>query len=169
MNTIKNKLRSLYALRAGLRIATTTALLAYPLGCVAFLILPNHLEYVGGILLALACVGFAYTLPSYIHRVGIMPQVLCLIDPTGQLDELESELRRRAQAFSYRVFSAIIVAGVFYMVVSSDMARDNVPGGWWMPTVDDHWLAILFGVVFYVLLLPLLFLAWKLPNPVLEE
>lgn len=55
------------------------------------------------------------------------------------------------------------------MVMSADMAHDNVSGGWWMPSVNDHWLPILFGVVFYVLLLPLLFLASKLPNPVLED
>ena len=38
-----------------------------------------------------------------------------------------------------------------------------------MPDPFFHWLAILFGVLFYVLLLPLFYLAWNLPTPVIDD
>lgn len=169
MNPLQQRLRSLYHHRANLRLATTTTLLAYPLGCASLLILPAQAEWVGGALLVVAVLGLIFILPSYIHRVALMPQVLQCPDHDQPLDELEVTLRRQAQAFAYRVFSLLILAGIFYMVIAADMANDDTTGSLWVPTVDDHWLAILFGVALYALMLPLFYLAWKLPQPIIND
>lgn len=168
MNSLKEKLAILYTSRSGIRIATTTALIAYPLGCIAFLLLPDRFDFIGGGLLILAFLGFAYTLPSYIQRVALMPQVLRFVDKDCQLDELEIDLRRRAQAFAYQVFSILVLGGIMYLVIASDRANSEA-SDIWMPAVDDHWLAILFGALFYALLLPLAYLAWRMPKPVVDD
>lgn len=169
MKKLKEQLTVIYASRTGIRIASTTALLAYPLGCIAMLLLPGRLEWIGGVLLVMAAISFLYTLPSYLKRVALMPHVLRFVDKDCRLDELELELRRRAQAFAYKVLSVLVLIGIMYLVIAADLARDQKPGGIWMPTVDDHWLAVLFGALFYVLLLPLAYLAWNMPKPVLDD
>ncbi|MEM9479857.1 MAG: hypothetical protein AAGA58_09420 [Verrucomicrobiota bacterium] len=169
MSAITEKLKTLYANRMGLRIASTVALLAYPIGGVLLIALPRHLEFVGGIFLAIAAFSFFYLLPSYVQRVAFLPHILRFVDKDCRLDELELDLRRRAQSFAYKVFSMLVLAGLMYLVLGADMARDANPSSFWMPTVDDHWLAILFGALFFVLLLPIAYLSWMMPEPILDD
>ncbi|MEM0897442.1 MAG: hypothetical protein AAGJ79_11215 [Verrucomicrobiota bacterium] len=169
MNAITEKLKALYANRLGLRIASTAALLAYPVGGVLLIVLPRHLEFVGGIFLAGAALSFFYLLPSYVQRVAFLPHILRFVDKDCRLDELELDLRRRAQSFAYKILSMLVLAGLMYLVLGADMARDADPSSLWMPVVDDHWLAILFGALFFVLMLPIAYLSWMMPEPVLDD
>ena len=161
-------LSTLLMSRRGIRTASLTGLISYPLGCLAMLLLPSSLEWIGGIFLGLAVLSFAYTLPSYVRRVAFLPHSLRLVDRECALDELELELRRRAQAFSFQVFSILVVAGIMYLTIASDQVNAGT-ANMWMPQVDDHWLAILFGTLLFVVLLPVTYLAWRMPEPVIDN
>jgi hypothetical protein len=151
-------IRTFFTSRLLLRIAVTTALTAYPFGCLALLLLPQSLEPIGGVLIALSIIALIMALPSYHSRIAFVPQVMRFVDESCHLDELEIELRRRSQAFAFQVFSLLSLCGITYLVIAADVVNAG-EGNLWMPRVDDHWLAILFGTLLYVLLLPLAYLA----------
>lgn len=165
---MKETLTKFFTSQPLIRAAVTTALVAYPLGCLTVLLLPKPMEFAGGILIAISVLALICSLPSYLSRIAFVPKVFHYVDGTQPLDELESELRRRSQAFAYQVFSLLALGGIMYLVVASDKVNAG-EGNFWMPRVDDHWLAILFGALIYVLLLPLAYLAWKLPAPVADD
>lgn len=162
------KLIHLFKSRTLIRAAATTALVAYPIGCFALLLLPDNWEAVGGALFMISVIGLIFALPSYLSRIAFVPQVFRFVDGTASLDELEIDFRRRSQAFAFQVFSLITLGGIMYLVIASDIVNAG-EGNLWMPRVDDHWLAILFGALIYILMLPLAYLAWKLPQPVEDD
>lgn len=165
---MKENLTKFFTSQCAIRTAVTTALVAYPLGCLAMLLLPDKWEIVGGSLIVVSAIAFICALPSSLSRIAFVPQVFRFVDGTNPLDELEAELRRRSQAFAFQVFSVLALGGIMYLVVASDRVNAG-EGNLWLPRVDDHWLAILFGALIYVLLLPLAYLAWKLPKPVVDD
>ena len=165
---VPSKLKSKYTSRAGLRASTLIALFAYPLGCVALLLLPDGLDTLGGALIFLAALAFAHTLPSYIGRIAYSRQVLGRMGDDYQLDEVELDVRRRATSFAYHVFCALVLVGIGYMIVASDMINAG-KADLWVPRIDDHWIAIALGALLYALLLPVAYLAWTMPEPSDEE
>jgi len=165
---MKEKLTSLFTSQTFIRVAVTTALIAYPLACLAMLLLPKDFVVVGGSLFGLSALATICSLPSYLSRIAFVPKVLRFVDDTARLDDMELELRRRSQAFSYQIFTILTLGVIMYFVIASDMTNAG-EGNLWLPRVDDHWLAILFGAFLYTILLPLAYLAWKLPKPVADE
>lgn len=149
------------------RAVSTTALIAYPVGGLAFICLPKHLEIIGGVFIVLSIIAFLCALPSYVVRVALQPRTFARMDSEFELDELEIDLRQRAQAFAFQAFSVLIVGSVFYMVIASDLVNAG-QASLWMPRVDDHWLAILFGTLLYIVNLPVVYLAWNMPAPVID-
>ncbi|MEO1039161.1 MAG: hypothetical protein AAFX09_06410 [Pseudomonadota bacterium] len=151
-----------------MRLATSVALIAYPLGCLIQLIFPDTSpeaglswgEGGGFALIILALFAFVIIAPSQLQRI------------TGEeakaLDEFEINLRRRAYTFAYQVFAAIVLVGILYTAIAVD-TLDSDRFTLWVPTSYDHWNAVFWGAVLYAFVLPTAYLAWTAPAPIEDE
>jgi hypothetical protein len=149
-----------------MKVATTWALVAYPLGCALRVLAPGAdgngvaLDAAGLALIVSAVVAFIVVAPSSWQRIVAEDEKL--------LDERELQQRYRAQAFGYNVFTGLAALFAFYMQVGIDLEtkKDLLI---WRPSTADHWNASIWGVLLYAFTLPTAYLAWTLPTPPEEE
>jgi hypothetical protein len=142
-----------------MRLFATAPLILYPIGCVARLLVGGRegfawieLAAFSPILLGMIC--FALIAPTYFQRINS--------DSKSKLDEYEIDLRRRAHTFAYKVFATLVLLGVLYLSVVTDAEKLS----WmWKPSTEDHWEALLWGVILYTMLLPTTYLAWTVSPP----
>ncbi|WBQ11921.1 hypothetical protein L2D00_08675 [Hyphomonadaceae bacterium BL14] len=140
--------------RASVRGAVLMVLIAYPLGCLMQLgDTARAVGLTGLALVVLSAIAFFWLATSYVQRIAG--------EQASELDDLERDLRRRAFAFSYQVFTGLMAAGVFYLAVANDETRLTL----WAPETYAHWNAIFWGVLLYSFTLPSAWLAWTLPAP----
>lgn len=153
---------------ARMRLATSIALVAYPIGCAIQILYPDTTpepgltpgEGVGMALVALALFAFAYIAPTYLQRITG--------EETKKLDELELSLRQRAYTFAYQVFAGLTLVFAIYMGLSWDLAEAGKLE-LWRPVTYDHWSALFWGAGLYAAILPTAYLAWIAPAPLDEE
>ena len=133
-----------------MRALTGFVLLAYPAGAVVQLVMPDTTpepglvagEIAGFALILLALLAFAFIAPSSLQRI--------VGEQSKHLDEFEMELRRRANALAYQIFSALTLVGLLYFGIASDSERLPL----WMPGSFDHWNAIMWAAILYAFVLP---------------
>lgn len=150
--------------RIAIRLATTLVLAAYPAGCIALLVAPETVSGPGvalreGLWLALlltAFGAFSFIAPSYQQRI--------VGEEASRLDEFELQVRQRAYAFSYKVFSALTLLGLIYLASSLDIASGRGLE-LWRPSSFDHWNAIIWGAILYAFVLPTAYVAWTMKPP----
>lgn len=82
--------------------------------------------------------------------------------PDTALDERERSIRDRAYFKAYGVFAGLALITAFYLL---DLGPDL---GLWVPTHYDAWWAIVWAFVMLGLGLPAGFVAWDLPDPLLD-
>jgi H+/gluconate symporter-like permease len=129
----------------------------YPLGCVLQM-LPeswggsNWLTIIGLVLIVTALVIFAVLAGSSLQRQTQERENL--------LDERERSERNRASYQAHAVFSAIVLAGVMYMMISTDLALNDKLHVW-RPTIGAHWNAIFGGLILLSFTLPGAILAFS--------
>lgn len=148
-----------------MRGLTGFVLLAYPAGAILQLVMPDTTpepgltlgEIAGFGLILLALLAFAFIAPSSLQRI--------IGEQTEKLDEFELEMRRRANAMAYQIFTVLTLLGLLYFGIASDSQRLNL----WMPSSFDHWIAIIWGTILFAFVLPTAVLAWIAPAPVLED
>jgi hypothetical protein len=152
-----------------LKIATTWALVAYPLGCALRLLAPEAggpgspgfvLDAGGLALIVSAVIAFIVVAPSSWQRIVGEEEKL--------LDERELQQRYKAQAFGYSIFTVLAVLFAFYMEVSIDLETQKGVL-LWRPSTADHWNAFIWGGLLYAFVLPTAYLAWTQPAPPEEE
>lgn len=151
--------------RSLIRLVTFAALVAYPAGCLTMVLAPDTTpepgltagEIAGFVFfgLALACV--AVIAPSSLQRI--------VGEEADRLDEFELDLRRRANAIAYQVFTGLTLAALVYLGIASDFGI----GGLWTPSSFDEWNAVIWGALLYAFVLPTAVLAWIAPAPVGED
>lgn len=136
-----------------LKLASVIALACYPLGAIIRAIFPadgfGPGELAGFGLIILSVIGFAMLSGSYFHR---------LVKAEEGLDERELQIRNRAFKRSYRVFCALTFLLLLYLFIATG-DRGETPS-FWVPSINDHWNAILWGAFLYALTLPSAFLVW---------
>lgn len=135
--------------------------LFYPLGCILQLApVSGDAEKwlaVGGLLLVVAAlIAFAVLAGSSLQR-----QVQ---EPESELDERESSERNRAAFQAHSVFSAIVLMGVLYMMLTTDMAEAGKLD-LWRPVTGAHWNAIFGGLILLSFTLPGAVLAFRKAPP----
>ena len=152
-----------------LRIATVTALVAYPVGCIIRLVFPDTTPEPG--LTAGEIAGFAFILAALFSFCVIAPSHLQRIvgEEAKHLDEFEMDLRRKAYSFGYWTVSALLVLGAMYMGLAADTADGDSLITLWQPVSYDHWNAIFWGAILYAIVLPTAYLAWAGPAPLDED
>lgn len=136
----------------------------YPLGCVLRLppfrdVLGTGADAIGLLLITAALLVFAALAGSSLQRQAQEPEY--------KLDERESAERNSATYWSYSTFAALVIAGVFYMMIASDIGEAG-RASLWVPTSSDHWNAILGGLILLGLTLPAAVLAWSKAPPDLD-
>lgn len=140
--------------RGSLRGAVILVLAGYPAGCLLQLAGGGQaVDLTGLALVVLSAVAFFWLATSHVQRIAG--------EQASELDDLERDLRRRAFAFSYQVFTALMAAGVFYLAVANDDTRLTL----WAPQTYAHWNAIFWGGLLYSFTLPSAWLAFTLPAP----
>ena len=148
-----------------MRGLTGFVLLAYPAGAIIQLIMPDTTPEPGLTpgeiadygLIVLALLAFAFIAPSSLQRI--------VGEQTKNLDEFELDMRRRANALAYQMFTMLTLVGLLYFGIASDSERLDL----WMPSSFDHWNAIIWAAILYAFVLPTAVLAWIAPAPVCEE
>lgn len=136
------------------RAAVFMVLIGYPAGCLMQLGgSARALDLAGLALVVVSAVAFFWLATSHVQRIAG--------EQASELDDLERDLRRRAFAFSYQVFTALMAAGVLYLAVANDDTRLTL----WAPQTYAHWNAIFWGVLLYSFTLPSAWLAFTLPAP----
>lgn len=151
-----------------MRLATLTALGAYPIGVTIQLVFPDTTpqpgltggEIAGFGFIILALLAFCIIAPSHLQRI--------VGEEAKHLDEFEMDLRRKSYAFAYWVFSALAVLSVIYMGLAADM-EDSARFQLWTPTTYDHWNAVFWGAILYAVVLPTAYLAWAGPTPLDDD
>lgn len=122
----------------------------YPLGCILQLVADGSAGGVtlsiAGLALVVASLGaFALLAGSSLQRQTQEPESL--------LDERERGERNRAFFQAHSVFSGIVLIGVLYMMLTTDMAS-NGKLDLWRPTDGTHWNAIFGGLILLSFTLP---------------
>lgn len=122
----------------------------YPLGCVLQLIGPEQgsgttLSLAGLAAVTAALLSFAVLAGSSLQRQTQEPENL--------LDERERHERNRASFQAHSVFSGVVLIGVLYMMLTTDMAN-NDKLHLWRPTDGAHWNAIFGGLILLSFTLP---------------
>jgi hypothetical protein len=79
-------------------------------------------------------------------------------DLDTRLDERQLALRNSAYLQSYRFVAALVLLGVIWIALGTDL------GYWWIPTTWHEWNAIFWGLFIYLTLLPSAILAWREPD-----
>jgi hypothetical protein len=137
--------RSLRAIRR----LVIAALVAYPLGCLVRLVgpdtLPVQLIGLGLIVTSLVCA--ALLAGTQLNRVTA--------EQATMLDEYDRSLRHRAMATAYPLLSGLLVLGIMYLGIASNL-------DWWHPGNWDQWNAVFWGAFLTCSLLPTAALAWQL-------
>lgn len=148
-----------------MRLVTLAALAAYPAGCLAVALAPETTP--GSGLAAGAIAGYALFGLALTCFVVIAPSSLQRIvgEEASRLDEFELDLRRRANAMAYQIFTGLTLTALIYLAIASDGAGDR----FWTPTGFDQWNAVIWGALLYAFVLPTAVLAWIAPAPVGED
>lgn len=81
-------------------------------------------------------------------------------EPESELDERERAERNRAAFQAHSLFSALVLLGVLYMMITTDLAA-NDKLHLWRPTDGAHWNAIFGGLILLSFTLPGAFLAFR--------
>jgi hypothetical protein len=122
----------------------------YPLGCV-FQLVPETLG--GGQWLSLAgLIAVVAAIAIFIALAGSSLQRQTQ-EPEDLLDERERGERNRASFQAHSVFSGIVLLGVLYMMLASDLAA-NGKLDLWQPSDGAHWNAIFGGLILLSFTLP---------------
>lgn len=129
----------------------------YPLGCILQLVADGSAGGVtlsiAGLLLVVASLAcFAVLAGSSLQRQTQEPEDL--------LDERERDERNGASFQAHSVFSAIVLIGVLYMMLTTDMAN-NDKLHLWRPSDGTHWNAIFGGLILLSFTLPGAVLAFR--------
>lgn len=137
----------------------------YPLGCVLQIAAGEGqgggwLALGGLALIVVAVVAFVILATSSLQRLAQ--------EPESKLDEREMQERNRAAFIAHGLFSAVVMGGLFFMMVRADLAK-NGKAALWGPTDGDHWNALMFGAALLSLTLPAAVLAWTRRNDALDE
>ncbi len=142
-----------------MRALTLLVLAAYPAGGIVMLVQPERVmaDIAGFGLIVLALIGAALIAPSWLQRI--------VGEQAKHLDDFELDLRRRANAVAYQIFTVLTLLGLLYMGVASDSTRLAL----WTPSTFDHWNAIIWGAILFAFVLPTTVLAWIAPAPVQDE
>lgn len=143
------------------RLLIISLYLLYPLGCLLQLapVSGDSGKWlsVGGLLMVVAAlIAFAVLAGSSLQR-----QVQ---EPESELDERESSERNRAAFQAHSVFSGIVLLGVFYMMLTTDMAEAGKLD-LWRPQSGSHWNAIFGGLILLSFTLPGAMLAFRKAPP----
>ncbi|MFN3313954.1 MAG: hypothetical protein ACK46Q_10850 [Hyphomonas sp.] len=134
----------------------------YPAGCILQMVPEAYggssvIATIAGLALVLAAlVIFAVLAGSSLQRQTQEPETL--------LDERERSERNRASYHAHAVFSAIVLTGVFYMMISTDLAL-NGKLDIWRPTLGAHWNAIFGGLILLSFTLPGAMIAFSKSAP----
>jgi len=123
----------------------------YPAGC----ILQMVPEAYGGGSAVVTITGLALVLAALVIFAVLAGSSLQrqTQEPETELDERERSERNRASYHAHAVFSAIVLAGVFYLMISTDLAL-NGKLDIWRPTLGAHWNAIFGGLILLSFTLP---------------
>ena len=76
----------------------------------------------------------------------------------ARLDARQIARRNSADLDSYRIVPAIVILGVIWIAIGTDL------GYWWIPTTWHEWNAIVWGLFIYLTSLPRAILAWREPD-----
>lgn len=132
------------------RLLILSLYVLYPLGCLLQL-LPltgpsdTWLSLAGLAMIVGALIAFAVLAGSSLQR-----QVQ---EPETELDERESAQRNRAAFQAHSVFSAVVLMGVLYMMLTTDMIEAGKIV-LWQPSTGSHWNAIFGGLILLSFTLP---------------
>lgn len=143
------------------RLLILSLYVLYPLGCLLQL-LPltgppeTWLSLAGLAMIVGALIAFAILAGSSLQR-----QVQ---EPESELDERESSERNRAAFQAHSVFSGIVLLGVLYMMLTTDMAEAGKLD-LWRPQSGSHWNAIFGGLILLSFTLPGAMLAFRKAPP----
>ncbi len=122
----------------------------YPLGCILQLVPMSAGEGVISSLAGLAMVVASLVILTVLAGSSLQRQTQ---EPEVLLDERERDERNRAAFQAHSVFSAIVLAGVLYIMLTTDMAA-NDKLHLWRPTTGAHWNAIFGGLILLSFTLP---------------
>lgn len=122
----------------------------YPLGCVLQL-LPltgeagKWLSVTGLMMVVAALIAFGVLAGSSLQRQ--------MQEPESELDERERAERNRAAFHAHSVFSGVVLTGVLYMMLATDLAEAGKFAAW-RPQTGSHWNAIFGGLILLSFTLP---------------
>lgn len=143
------------------RLLILSLYVLYPIGCLLQLMpasgdLEKWLAVGGLALVVVALIAFAILTGSSLQR-----QVQ---EPESELDERESAERNRAAFQAHSVFSAIVLMGVMYMMLTTDLTEAGKLD-LWRPVTGAHWNAIFGGLILLSFTLPGAILAFGKAPP----
>ena len=82
--------------------------------------------------------------------------------PDTMLDERERALRDRSYFKAYGIYAGItVLAGFYFLDIGPDF-------GLWMPTHEDQWWALMWGMLVMALTAPAAFVAWDEADPEID-
>lgn len=122
----------------------------YPLGCILQLGPDTPGSGVAASIAGLAMIVAAFAIFIVLAGSSLQRQTQ---EPENLLDEREREERNRASFQAHSVFSGIVLIGVLYMMLTTDMAA-NDKLHLWQPTEGSHWNAIFGGLILLSFTLP---------------
>lgn len=122
----------------------------YPAGCILQLLPLSAGNEVIASLAGLALIVAAFAIFVVLAGSSLQRQTQ---EPESVLDERERDERNRASFQAHSVFSGIVLLGVLYMMLTSDMAA-NGKLQLWQPTDGSHWNAIFGGLILLSFTLP---------------
>lgn len=131
------------------RILSLAALLAYPAGALT-------VNFAGAALPGVA-LGYALVLVSLTSAAALINSPLQRIvgEVPDRLDEYEMQVRSRAMALSYNLFTALVLAAVIFAAIASDH-------GGWVPTTYPQFNGLFWGAFLLATVLPVACLSWQL-------
>lgn len=133
----------------------------YPAGCILQLVPETHGGGVWSAIAGLALVVAALAIFAVLAGSSLQRQTQ---EPETLLDERERSERNRASYHAHAVFSAIVLTGAFYMMISTDLAL-NGKLDIWRPTLGAHWNAIFGGLILLSFTLPGAMIAFSKSAP----
>ncbi len=122
----------------------------YPLGCLLQLVPPASGGGTALDLAGLAAVVGALVIFTVLAGSSLQRQTQ---EPENLLDERERDERNRASFQAHSVFSGVVLIGVLYMMLTTDMTA-NGKLALWQPTEGAHWNAIFGGLILLSFTLP---------------
>jgi len=122
----------------------------YPLGCILQLGPDTPGSGVVASIAGLALIVAAFAIFIVLAGSSLQRQTQ---EPENLLDERERDERNRASFQAHSVFSGIVLLGVLYMMLTTDMAA-NGKLQLWQPTDGSHWNAIFGGLILLSFTLP---------------